>query len=278
MAAFRALFSKRLRKCACDCRLGKSIGASQRHGLDLVGSPHKLRQPGESKTASGEAPRHNREPGALSNHRCQASPQEATCFNHLPGNEPRDAECEFPHSCDQRQSESRVSGDAEKVADEKITAFLHTQTSGNRKGSRANRQHHALQDQRVNECRVEIERVKRDPNFAGASDERNNRPHTTHHDRASPRVQRTNGPIERLATLHERLPLWRVRQARDDEGEKAEHSQPLHEVETRNADDTDKRPDQSWANEIFLSRYINKQYYTEQRKSGLGENAKRKVH
>src|SRR5256886_16528821 len=259
MAALRALFSKRLRKCACDCRLGKSIGASQRHGLDLVGSPHKLRQPGESKTASGEAPRHNREPGTLPNHCCQASPQEATRFNHLPGNEPWDAECEFPHSCDQRQGESRVSGDAEKVAHEKITALLHAQTSGNRKSSLASRQHHAMQDQRVNECRVKIERIKRNPNFAGATDQRNSRPHATHPECMPPGVKHANGPIERLAALHQRMPLRRIRQARYDASEKTEHSQPLHEVETRNTENTDERSDQSWTNEIFLSSYIDKQ-------------------
>ncbi len=137
------------------------------------------------------------------------------------------------------EDERSISGDAEKVADEKITAFLHAQTSGNRKGGRANRQHHALQDQRVNECRVEIKRVKRDPNFAGTSDERNNRPHTTHHDRTSPRVQRANGPIESLASLNERLPFRRVRQTRNDLRKKPEHPQPLHEVETRNANNTD---------------------------------------
>ena len=48
----------------------------------------------------------------------------------------------------------------------------------------------------------------------------------------SPGIKRANGPIERLAALHQRVPLWRIRQARYDAGEKTEHSQPLHKVET----------------------------------------------
>src|SRR5882724_2018654 len=93
-----------------------------------------------------------------------------------------------------------------------------------------------------------------------------------------PGVKHANVPIKSFATLHERLPLRRVRQARDDFGEKPEHSQSLHEIKTSNSDDTDKRPDQSWANEIFLSRYINEQCYAEHCKTGLRENAERKVH
>src|SRR6266542_4142786 len=207
--------------------------------MDLVGRADKFRQSGESKTASRKASRRSGLSGILPGVCSQARTPEAARFNQLPENQPRDAEGEFPNSCDQRQGEGSISGDAEKVADEKITAFLHAQTSGNRKGGRANRQHHALQDQRVNECRVEIKRVKRDPNFAGTSDERNNRPHTTHHDRTSPRVQRANGPIESLASLNERLPFRRVRQTRNDLRKKPEHPQPLHEVETRNANNTD---------------------------------------
>src|SRR5438034_7903486 len=122
MAAFHALLLERLRKFARDCRFGKSTGASQRHGLDLVGRPHKLRQPGKSKTASGKTPRRNREPGTLSSHCCQASTQEAARFNHLPGNEPGNAERELTHSCDQRQGEGRISGDTQKVSDEKVAA------------------------------------------------------------------------------------------------------------------------------------------------------------
>src|SRR5437899_8461411 len=87
-----------------------------------------------------------------------------------------------------------------------------------------------------------------------------------------------NGPIERLATLHERLPLWRVRQARDDKGEKAEHSQPLHEVETRNTKNTDEGSNQSWTNEISLSSHINEQCQPKHGESGLRENSQRKVH
>src|SRR5947207_2046795 len=278
MAAFCTLVPQRLRRYSCNCRTGRSPRSSKRDGMDLVGRSHQLRQSSQSKKPFGKAPRPDRALGILSSSRGQAPTPQATRFNHLPRNQPWNSKSKFPHSRDQGEGEGCISGDAQKVSYEKITAFLHAQTSGNSKGGRANRQHHALQDQRVNECRVEIERVKRDPNFAGASDERNNRPHTTHHDRTSPRVQRANGPIERLAALDERLPLWRVRQARDNKTKKTEHAQPLHKVKTGNADDTNECPDQSGANEISLSRYANKQYYTEQRKTGLGENAQRKVH
>src|SRR6266487_3580692 len=253
MAAFCTLVPQRLRRSSCNCRTDRSPRSSKRDGMDLVGRSHQLRQSSQSKKPFGKAPRPDRALGILSSSRGQAPTPQATRFNHLPENESRDSETKLAHPCDQRQSEGRISGDAKKVTDEKITAFLHAQTSGNRKGRRANRQHHALQDQRVNECRVEIERVKRDPNFAGASDERNNRPHTTHHDRTSPRVQSANGPIESLASLDERVPLWRVRQTRDHLRKKPEHPLPLHDIEASNPNDTDEGPDQSWANEIFLS-------------------------
>jgi hypothetical protein len=41
-------------KCACDRAIVASVGASQRHGLDLVGRPNQFRQPGENKTANYE--------------------------------------------------------------------------------------------------------------------------------------------------------------------------------------------------------------------------------
>src|SRR6266705_2080421 len=69
----------------------------------------------------------------LSRHSNQTSTPEAARFNQLPGNESRNAKGEFAHSCDQRQGEGRIPGDAEKVAYEKITAFLDAQTSRNRK-------------------------------------------------------------------------------------------------------------------------------------------------
>ena len=135
-------------------------------------------------------------------HCCQANTPEPARFNQLPGNEPRNAKGKFAYSCDQRQGEGRIPWDAKKVAYEKITAFLDAQTSRNRKSRRPNRQYRALQDECINERRVKIKRVKRDPNFAGASDQRNNCPQTTHHDRTPPRVKRANSPIERLAALH----------------------------------------------------------------------------
>src|SRR6266542_1601833 len=163
---------------------------------------HQLCEAGKGQTAAGKATERDRPARPLSRHSNQTSTPESARFNQLPGNESRDNNGEFAHSCDQRQGEGRIPGDAEKVAYEKITAFLDAQTSRHRKSRRPNRQHHALQDERVNERRVKIERVKRDPNFAGASDQRNNRPHTTHHDCTPPRVKRANSPIERLAALH----------------------------------------------------------------------------
>jgi hypothetical protein len=116
--------------------------------------------------------------------------------------------------------------------------------------------------------------VKGDPNFARARHKRNNRPSAAGNQCFPPRIKRANGLVESLASLNKRLPLWRVRETRDDLGEKPEHPHSLHEIKTSNADDTDERPDQSWANEIFLSRYFNEQYYAEHCKSGLRENTK----
>src|SRR5580765_4655658 len=100
--------------------------------------------------------RRNRQCRALSDQRSQTSTPEAACLNQLPGNQARNPEGKFAYSCDKRQGESRIPRDAKKVADEKITAFLHSETSGNREGRRANRQCRALQDDRINKCRVEI--------------------------------------------------------------------------------------------------------------------------
>src|SRR5438105_3962741 len=239
MVAFHALLPERLRKCSRDWRFRNSASASQRHGLDLVGRPHQLRKPRKSKTPSGKTPRRNREPGTSSSNCCHSRTQETACFDQLPGNEPGDAKREFPHSRDQRQGESRISGDAQKIANEKVTTFLHAQTSGNSEGGGANGQHHALQDQRVNECRVKTKRVKRDPDFTRSEDQRGRRPQATHSDCMPPGIEHANGTIERLSALHQRVPLRRIRQARYYASKKTEHSQPLHEVETQNTKNTD---------------------------------------
>src|SRR5207247_975090 len=161
--------SQCLQQFRCDRRAERAALSPKRRGLDLLGRSHEYRQPRKSTKPAGEASRLSRPPGTLPNSRDQARTPEAARFDELPRNQPWNSESEFSHSRNQRQSESRISGDAQKVAHEKITTFLHAQTSRNRKGSRANRQHHALQDQRINECRVKIERVKGDPNFAGAT-------------------------------------------------------------------------------------------------------------
>jgi hypothetical protein len=83
----------------------------------------------------------------------------------LPDNKARNADGQFAHSGDQRQGKSRVSRDAEQIADDEITAFLHTQAARNGKRGGANRQSHALQNERMNKCGGETERVKRNPNF-----------------------------------------------------------------------------------------------------------------
>src|SRR5207249_6033194 len=93
-----------------------------------------------------------------------------------------------------------------------------------------------------------------------------------------PGVKHANGLIERLAALHQRMPLRRIRQARYDASEETEHSQPLHEVETRNTENTDERSDQSWTNEISLSSYTDKQCQPKHGECGLRENAQRNVH
>src|SRR5439155_26115276 len=144
MAAPGAFVPQRVRKCSCDCRTEKSTCSSKWHGLDLVGRSYKFRQPRNSKTAAGKASRSNRPPGILSNARGQARAPEAARFNQLPGNQSRNAQTDFTRSRDQGQSESAFAQNAEQMADDKITAFLHTQTSGNRKGGRANGQNHAL--------------------------------------------------------------------------------------------------------------------------------------
>src|SRR6266403_3537136 len=139
MAAPGPFLPRRVRKCSCDCRTEKSTRSSKWHGVDLVGRSYKFRQSRESEAAAGKASRLNRSLRILPNARGQARTPEATRLNQLPGNEARDTERQLPYSCNQRQGESRISGDAHQVADEKITAFLHAQTSGNRKGGRANR-------------------------------------------------------------------------------------------------------------------------------------------
>jgi hypothetical protein len=110
-----------------------------------------------------------------------------------------------------------------------------------------------LQNDRVHHCRVQVERVERDPNFARIQDQRKDRRNATSNHGPAPRVKHANRLVQRLATLHERLPFRRIRQLRDHPGEESKHSAPLHKVKSADRRHSDERADDGRAEETSLA-------------------------
>ena len=83
--------------------------------------------------------------------------------------------------------------------------------------------------------------------------------------------------IERLATLHQRAPLFGLHQTRDHARDKTKHSQPLHDEETRDGRDSDQRSDQGRADETCRTGCIDKERETGQGENDLHRNAERNI-
>src|SRR4029077_15206392 len=158
MVAFRALFSERLRRGRRDRRAKKTARSARWSGVDLVGSPPQFPKAGEGNAAGGETSHRNQATRSSSAGASRTGAEQAASLDHLPDNKARNADGELTHSGDQRQGKSRVSRNAQKTAHKKITAFLHAQAARNGKRGGANRQSHALQNERIDKCGWQTER------------------------------------------------------------------------------------------------------------------------
>jgi len=79
--------------------------------------------------------------------------------------------------------------------------------------------------------------------------------------------------VERLASLHERLPFRRIRQLRDHSGEESKHSKPLHKIKSADRSHADEGADHCWADKILSPGRLDQEHYPKQRKRGLREYA-----
>jgi len=135
-----------------------------------------------------------------------------------------------------------------------------------------------LKDYRVDERRVQSERVKGYPDFAGSEYQGGSCPGAASDDTAPSRVLHSNRLVEGAAAVDQRMPVISIRQPRNHSADKAKHSQALNDVETNDRENSDHRSDQSRADKALVSGYANDQAQPQERKADLDEDAKRDVH
>ncbi len=100
--------------------------------------------------------------GILPGIRGNAGAPNAASFDPLPRDQARDSQNQLPHPCNQREREGGVARNAKQITNEYVAALLHAKRARHREHCRANCQDHTLQDERVDERRPQIQRVKRE--------------------------------------------------------------------------------------------------------------------
>src|SRR4029077_1358303 len=152
-------------------------------------------------------------------------------FNKLPSDEPGDAKPDFSRASDEGESKSAFAWNSEQISNHKIAALLHTQTSRDCKRCRPNRQDGTLQDECVDERRGYIERPQVKAISSGADNERGHRPNARRDHATTPRIERPDGSVQRVAALHEGLPIRGTGQTRNDASEKTKDAETLDKIE-----------------------------------------------
>src|SRR5947207_962233 len=140
------------------------------------------------------------------------------------------------------RSKGGFSRNAEKVAHNKVAAFLHSQLTGNGEGRGFNRHGHALENECIQERGPRAQRVECDKNFAGTGDERNHCPSAARENAAPPPIKFAHRVVECFAPLHERTPFRRLNETCDDYADEAKHAEALRNVEPGDGSDPEKGP------------------------------------
>ena len=142
------VFSARLRQCRRDPRKRKTSRTSTGLALIWWNVRTNFTANKSNPAVSGFASRH-RQTGTSSLACDGFRAQKTATFDYLPENETGNADEQIAETRDKGYGEGSFARDAEKIADHKITAFLHPKLAGNRKGRRFHRHRHALQNDRI---------------------------------------------------------------------------------------------------------------------------------
>jgi len=134
-----------------------------------------------------------------------------------------------------------------------------------------------LQNDRVYNRGVKVERPQRDQNFAGIQDERENRPPATGNDRAAPCVKGSDCFIQCFAALNKRLPFGRIRETRDHAREETKHPEALDKIKTANSRNADNNSNQCRTDEVLLTGRVYQEHDSKQGKRGLSKDAQGKI-